>query len=402
MVGGATLAAMGAWPGCSIYNSSLLLDGGDDADAAEASAPCFARWPPLPAHDDPASGSNYSGFVVMQSVDVGSMDGGAALLESGVPLPPIGFDLDNDCTCCTEPKGGTCTTGGSCVGQSVICDDKAGRDHVALNIFQVIPNASAAANAGMQAGQFSMLLQIGGYNGTPNDTNVTVALYVSNGMDGIQDGGPVTPRHDGTDRWTVDTHYLATTQAGGTVSDGTDCNVVNACQPIYVDNSAYVSSGVLVARPSATLPLTFGYRANIGGALMKLNDTVISGTLNPIKGDGGNTTWGMVNGSISGRWESAQLLSNLASLPNPNVDGSFLCGTDPAAASLYQSVKAYVCSIQDIAAHQALDNTMATCDALSMSFGFKAEPALLGTVYSVNQPMSGCATDAGLWSDKCQ
>jgi hypothetical protein len=50
-----------------------------------------------------------------------------------------------------------------------------------------------------------------------------------------------------------------------------------------------------------------------------------------------------------------------------------------------------------------MDNTGATCDALSMSLGFTAEPAQIGSVYSVPQPPSGCVSEAGaLWSDTCQ
>jgi hypothetical protein len=339
----------------------------------------------------------------MQSVDVGANPDAGPILDSSVPLPPIGFDLDKDCTCCTSLSA-ACPTGGSCLQQqeNVVCDDNAGRDHVALNIFRVVPNASATANAGMQAGQFSILLQISGYNGTLNDTNVAVALYVSNGLNGVQDGGAVMLIHDGTDQWTVDSHYLQTTGVGGTPADGISCSGTGACQPLFVDNGAWVTNGVLVAQPSATLPLTFGYRANIGGALMKLNDAIVSGTLQAVTLDGGQRAWKIVNGSISGRWPSAQLLGNLATLPNPDVDGSYLCGTDSKLAGSYQVVKTYICSQQDIMSSEGLDNTMATCDALSMSFGFTAEPALLGVVYTVNPPPSGCIDAGMLWSDKCQ
>lgn len=400
-----------SWQGCNVYNSSLLLPEAGP-DSGPATQTCLAKWPPPPAQDDPSDGGSYSGFVAMQTVDVGATpdaatpDASITLLDSSAPLPPIGFDLDNDCTCCNQAAGSTCPTGGSCTGTSLSCDDNAGRDHVALKIFSVLPSASAAANAGLQGGQFSILIQISNYNGTLNDTSVTVAVYVSNGLEGIQDGGTVSLHHDGTDLWTVDTHYLATTQTGGTVPDGTECNGTTACQPIYVDSAAYVSGGVLVSRPQgAALPLTFGYRANIGGALMKLSDAVISGTLQQVQGDGGKVLWGITNGSISGRWSSSQLLGNLATLPNPMMDGSFICGTDPYAGGpgrAYQAIKAYVCSLQDIASSENSDNKGAVCDALSMSLGFTAEPALLGSVYSVPQPPSGCVTEAGLWSDTCQ
>ena len=38
----------------------------------------------------------------------------------------------------------------------------------------------------------------------------------------------------------------------------------------------------------------------------------------------------------------------------------------------------------------------------SMSLGFTAESAMLGTVYTVDPPPSGCVSEAGLWSDTCQ
>jgi hypothetical protein len=415
---------LGLWQGCNVYNSSLLLpgDGGSPGDGrpgdggpADVASPgpdaeagpstCLAKWPVAPLADDPSS-ETFSWVVAMQSVDVGANPDAGPILDSSAPVSPIGFDLDNDCTCCTA-AGIACPTGGSCIGSGVVCDDDAGRDHVALKIFAALPSASAAVNAGMLAGQFSILLQISEYNGTPNDANVTVGLYVSNGLNGVQDGGAVMPNHDGTDQWTVDSHYLQTTGVGQTPTDGTQCTGTSACQPQYVDKGAWVTNGVLVAQPSGTsgtLPLTFGYRANIGGALMKLNNAIVSGTLQAVTLDGGQKAWKIVNGSISGRWPSAQLLGNLATLPNPNVDGSYLCGTDPELAGSYRTVKAFVCSEQDIMSQTNLDNTMATCDALSMSFGFSAEPALLGPVYTVNAPpASGClSSDGGLWVDKCQ
>jgi hypothetical protein len=393
------------WQGCSVYDESLLLpgDGGADADAHATS--CLALPPLPPAHDDPSTDPPYTGFLAMQTIDVGaSPDGGPVLPDSGAPLPPIGFDLDQECTCCGQPAGAACTVAGSCVAPNIVCDDNQGRDHVALNIFRVIPNATATAVAGMQAGQFSILLQIGGYNGTPNDSSVTLALYVSNGIEGVVDGGlgPATLRHDGTDLWTVDSHYLSQAQNGGTVPDGTNCNGTDLCVPSYIDNDAYVTDGILVSRPSPVLQLTFGYHANIGGALMKLSDAIISGKLVPTI-VGGQKLWGLVDGSISGRWASSQLLGNLATLPDAVVDGSFFCGTDPLLKVPYAELKAYVCAQQDIMANSGEDNTGAPCDALSMSLGFTAEPAQVGTVYTVSPPPSGCLGEGGaLWTDRCQ
>jgi hypothetical protein len=407
----------GAWQGCHVYDQSLV--GAPDAgapdasdagapDASDAGAPdtsCLALPPSMPSHDDPSTDPPYAGFLAMQTIDVGaSPDGGLVLPDSGAPLPPIGFDLDQECTCCNQPAGTACMTAGSCSGSNIVCDDNQGRDHVALDIFRGLPNVTGAAIAGMQAGQFTILLQIGGYNGTLNDSNVTLAFYVSNGIEGTVDGGvgSATLRHDGTDLWTVDSRYLSQGQNGVTVADGTNCNGTNVCMPSYVDNNAYVSDGILVSSPSPVLPLTFGYRANFGGALMELSDAIISGKLVP-KMVGGRKLWGLENGSISGRWASSQLLENLATLPNADVDGSFLCATDPVLGSQYKTLKMYICAMQDIMTNKSADNSGVPCDALSMSLGFTAEPAQVGTVYTVSPPPSGCLGDGGaFFTDSCQ
>lgn len=363
----------------------------------------LAKPPPRPSGDEAGfGGQDYSPVFAMRTIDIGAgPDAGPISLDASTPLPPFGFDLDgvNTCHCGGAP---------SCVqpaGTKEICDDDAGRDHIALQLFRALgPSArmgSEQANLAMQSGQFGILLKMEGYNGGQNDQQVTVSLYVSNGIVGVQDGGVVTPGHDGVDRWTVDPSYLKKTQNMTPVPAGTDCSTTQDCQPAYADPNAYVSGGKLVAN-MGQVPLTFGYRANIGGALMVLDSVIISGTIREVSIAGGtNIGFRIDDGSISGRWQTGQLLANMATIPDPFVDGSFFCGTDP----LYPAVKNIICSLQDIDHDRSGDNTgNAPCDALSMGFAFTAEPVHLGTVYpGPTMITSGCTDEAGTpWHDQCQ
>ena len=338
----------------------------------------------------------------MQTVDVGaSADAAVSVSDSNAPLPPIGFDLDNDCTCCNAEAGSVCPTGGSCIGSSVICDDNAGRDHIALNIFREVPNASAAASAGMQAGQFSILLQIGGYNGRPNDTNVAVALYVSNGIDGVEDGGRVTPRHDGTNLWTVDAHYLATTQTGGTVSEGTECNGTSACQPIYADHSVRHQwrAGLATIRHStAHVRLPREHRRGTHAAERRRH----FGHADAEPGRGRSETLGdhewLDLGPVGERAASRQPGEPPVSERRRvlRLRNGFPRRARSTRASRRTSVDSRRRVVPGPRQHDA--DVRRTID----EFGFTAEPALLGTVFSVSPPPSGCQTEAGLWSDMCQ
>jgi hypothetical protein len=102
--------------------------------------------------------------------------------------------------------------------------------------------------------------------------------------------------------------------------------------------------------------------------------------------------WAIDDGSISGRWGSTKLLSNMATIPIPD-SGTYLCGLDNPT---YLTFKNYICSLQDIPSDYSRDNTGAPCDAISMAFGFTAEPALLGVVTPLPATPAGCQQDGGV------
>lgn len=249
----------------------------------------------------------------------------------------------------------------------------------------------------MANGEFGLIVQIKGYNAQPNATNLTVSIFASSGVPGTVDGG-VTLNHDGNDKWTIDPRYLK-----GNPATGIDCgNSGSECVAEYASTSAYVSNGVLVAAFPSDVQITFGGRANIGGANMILSQMVLVGTLQsaPIAGNG--MSFRIVNGTLSGRWGSANLLGNMATIPDPTSDaGAFLCGTD----AVYQYFKQFViCGLQDIVAEpQNNNNPSAACDAISMTIGFSAEPAQLGIVTPLPPTPSGCMQGPTTpFTDSCQ
>ena len=396
-------AAVSVYQSCALYDSSLLLPAADaGADGGAEAGPCNpARWPSRPAKNDPSSTPNIEAVAALQSIDIGLGSSGDAGTDGG--LPPYGFDLDGVCTCPGPP---------SCIqeqGAPETCDDSVGRDNANLEIFQqfgsVALNSASQLNQGLQSGQYGLVFRLTNYNNQPNDTQVTASLYVSNGVGVGADGGTVSPTHNGTDPWTIDPGSLA----NGAQLVGTDCGGDNpACVPVFTDVNAYVAGGVLVAQLTTDFPLSFGTKSVLGGAVMRLKDMLIVGTLQPKGIVGGGFGFAINDGTIAGRWPTSYLLSTLASMPDNNVPlplgpDSYLCGQDKN----YQILKWAACQIADIASNPAADNTNAHCDAISVGLRFTAEPARLGAVLAVPTPPAGCTTDAGAglpaipWSDQC-
>jgi hypothetical protein len=376
--------AVTTYQACSIYNSTLLVaDGGSEGDAGFV---CHhAVWPPKPAHDDEGGlGPGLKVIAALQSIDIGV---GGASGDGGGPLPPYGFDLDGVCTCPGPP---------SCLqppGARESCDDDAGRDHIGIQLFRQLGSVAATGNVqinlGLKAGQYGLLISVDNYNGTANDTSVSVSVYVSNGVSGVQDGGMPQPQHDGTDRWTIDPGSLISPPP-----DGFNCDNPNsACSARYTDPYAYVANYVMVA--VLDFPLSFGVRSFLGGAVMDLKSAYLVGTLTPYFFSSGGQSYQLTNGTIAGRWPTQRLLSNLATIPVP--DGGFLCGN-----SAYDLLKGYVCQVADITSSPRSDIMGAPCDAVSMALPFSADPARLGEVYTVPRAPSGCQGVGGvLFADQC-
>jgi hypothetical protein len=378
-----------AWQACAIYDTSLLLppppDAADEAAPEAATTPdadtcAHARWPSPPAADDPTTGSPATVIDALRTLDIGSRNDGGA--------PPVyGFDLDGVCTC---PAPDSCRTPS---GSAPRCDEEGGRDNAGGELLRTFGSFNVFnqddLTRRLQAGLYGLLMMVRDYNGAANDTRVTVAVYISNGVNAVADGGTFPPpAYDGTDHWTVDPGSLL----GGASLDGADCaKGGNTCVPIYFDDKAYVSNHVLVA--SLDFPLSLGGGANMGFIALDLTGSVVTARLVPR-----GTTFALEDGRITGRWATSKLLASLAVLPDPFVSGGYLCGDDPT----YLSVKKKICDATDIATSAGQDGKGAACDALSVGFGFTAEPALLGRVLAPRGATPhGCSDGGAPVQDQC-
>jgi hypothetical protein len=91
------------------------------------------------------------------------------------------------------------------------------------------------------------------------------------------------------------------------------------------------------------------------------------------------------NGQIAGRWNVSDLLHSLQAF---SVLGTPLCNVP---GSPYQTLaKPLICQYADIMTDPLSDQMGKTCDALSLGFGFTAEPALMGDVVTLPVLPSPC------------
>jgi hypothetical protein len=379
-----------SYEGCAVYGPSLIgsIDGGDGDSPATAIPSCDAAEPPdRPAGgDDGGAPENVPVIAAFNTIDIGVSGGIDAA------IPPFGYDLDHTCTCPGPPS---CLAPPPPKGTPANpdCDDSRGRDNTDIQLFRDLRGLAATGTTqidqGLAAGQFGLLLVINGYNGKPDDPQVSVDFYLSDGLSRDADGGIPTPKFDGTDLWTRDLNSLQGGQANG--------------QPLYSTDTAYVTNNVVVAN-FTQLPIAFGDRTFLGGATMQLFGAIIVGQLQaqPI-GDGGTFGFALAGGTIAGRWPTSQILATLATIP---TEGGFLCGTDPTPLdTLYYGIfKEVVCAAADIAMVPSEDNstpTLAPCDSISVGMQFTAVPAQLGPVVASPPVPAGCQDGGVPWSDHC-
>jgi hypothetical protein len=366
-----------AWNGCSVYSASLLLpavdsgvlqdssivEAGPDAhDAGKEAAPnpCPDFEPPTrPSADDPSNDGGQAFVVAVHTIDFG-FDAGTS--------STIGYDLDQVYTCC---DGGpeSCKPA---VAAATHCDDVSGRDNsggqllASLSLVDPSQFTTATISQRLQDGTYSILLQVTGYNGTPNDTQVIAALY---GSDGIEnDAGALW---NGSDQWTVDQAFVVNPTAMPYL-------------PVDFDTAAYVADGTLVMH--VTFPISLG-TTNTNTFTI----TLTAGVLTAHLAAAGNGTWSLTGGNIAGRWNISELLSSLQTV---TIGSNPICPTGPGA-STYAFVKQEICKYADIMTDPSNDLKGITCDALSLGIGFTADPALLGSVTATSVKMSLCDSDAG-------
>ncbi len=332
------VAACGAIVACSVLTS---FDG-IEPHPAQVSAPdaepdvrdvpeagcALARWPGPP-------------FGAVAGGDVGELTSAITrlrILDAVATGRQEGFDLDGLCTCpdrtaCAGPEPGK------------PCDD-AGVDNAAENLFRLLLSQGVALDdtglrTGIEAGQYGIVMQLSGYNGLPDDADVTLKVFNAVGVNG--DGG--VPREDGQDQWTFDSDSL-----------------IDGMFPAYFSTRAYVAGGVLVAD---LVRLVVRARLPTGkGAWSLLELEVRSAHIVAHVGARAGAGVSLERGHIAGRMTLPSLLAQ--------GQRSGACRD----SGVYSVVKPIICAARDLPLDPAKDGRDVPCDALSMGMGFDAVPAV--------------------------
>jgi len=305
---------------------------------------------------------------------------------------PRGLNLDRTCTC---PDRETCALPDAGAARKPACDGEEGRDLATTALFDRAAIASTEfredfGTTRIQGGLFTVLVDLFGWNGQPDDPSVTVRLMMSQGFDEVL-SAKAGPTFDGTDVWTVDPGSIR----GGDGLLDQDCRSTasgaRACVPRLADVRAYVRGGVLVAdlvdRDTGTAAIVV--RAAAGRLVF---DLVQAKLVAKIVED--PRALYRLEGEITGRWPVRSLLATVANIEDPLRPGRALCESE---VGLYREVKALACELVDIAADPAEDRTGAPCGALSSALSFVATPAAPGRVINRDRSRTECAD----WKDDC-
>jgi hypothetical protein len=333
-------------------------DAGEMLDAMHAPdrGPCaYAAPPPRPTVDDGTQDLVLQ--LALRSVDLGIR----LNPDSGEPPPRAGFNLDGLQTCPDEP----CSMRS---GRVPVCEAGCNVDNAATPLFQTFAQLTNgrfnqdAFNTELTKGTWGIIFRIRHYNGGANDSQVEVSVFDSNGT-----MGGVAPRWDGNDIWTLDSSEVL-------AQSGVDAN------PAYIQIDAYVADHILVAQIDRPIRLYGG--SVLGTLVFQTFGTYIVGTLTPDRPG----TFRIDDGMFAGRWPTKYIAAGLEAVPDPVVDGGYLC---PSSTS-YPIIARVICRGADITAELRTQNAATTCDAVSFGNGFTASAGLMGPVTTRAAPPTSC------------
>ena len=313
--------------GCSLVTS---YEGFASADGC----PAAKRIPATPTNR--ASGSGDERIGAMSALHFLSPEG----------TTPLGYDLDNLCTCpakraCSNPKA----TNNQCdVGNTGI-DSAAGE--LLNSLFP--PQYDALLQQALKLGLNGLVVRVQGWDGSADDGDVAVSVYNVVGVKGAEGGAGAN--FDGNDEFVVDDRSILAGSYPGS---------------LYTDTSAFVSKGILVAS------FDFDFRLAVpniqdaavapGVAEIPFTSAHLVGKIEKV----GTAGLRMVDAQMVGRLPVDRIFSQL-----PHVG---LCGD----SALFAQVKNKACEVLDLPTSPASDGKNVPCDALSFALGATISPAKLG------------------------
>jgi hypothetical protein len=309
------------------------------------------RWPDKPAASTTGGNTELVGVVRTFSFI-------SSAPKPGRP-PALGLDLDGLCTCpepaaCRPPPGrdAPCDVSGTGI------DNAAGKLLGALFPSNPVPQDEDAINS-LDVTKGGLLIRLQGYNGRPDDADVTVSLYNVVGL--VGDDGGASPRFDGNDAFAVDQQQLL---AAGSLGSR------------FNDTAAYVKDNVLVATLDVdlrfVLPESMGPAAGMV-AYMPLKSARLVGRI-----EAAGSGLRMRGAQIAGRMPIPRILEEISRLG--------LCPGSPA----YANAKTAACNSVDLPQDSRRDGTSAACDALSIAVGLEVVPGKLGGSVDAGTPPSPC------------
>ncbi|MDB4934610.1 MAG: hypothetical protein JWP87_1582 [Labilithrix sp.] len=346
-------------------------DGGSADVAADVAPPADARCALKHVAQRPTTPDGASMPTVVFAMDSLQFDEQSA----GMPL---GFDLDDACTC---PEDDTCVPPD---GGDRRCDRSDGRDNAFGPLFGQLLDPFGSrdfATQGIRDGNYGAIISLSQWNQLPNDPLVTIGFFTSGGLDTPPDAGKSKPRFDGTDRWTIDPESLVS----GDQLIGEDCHTSTRCVPFYADLKGYVKDDQLVAQIDRA---PFVVSTKTGRFEIELTSVIL--TAHVVR-EGGILR--LERGELVGRSASGRLLAAIGQLQDPFGTDAGLCHS----ADAYGLAKGAICDAVDIAAAPADDKTGKSCTAVSGGLGFTAVQALGGTVFSTVRNPNACAS----FTDTC-
>jgi hypothetical protein len=321
------------------------VDGGPvDPNRPNPNDPCKHMRPlPAPESDDDRNGELPGFYLAIRATTTSGTMGGA----------PIGFDLDNVCTC--DKRTETFRAGASsCTPKTDDCDSDGGVDNKGANLFGLFAPSGfdfdERAVEQIEEGRRGLLLYITKYNGKPNDSEVIVGAMVTHG---IRDGdgcgtrptakGWAPPGWCGHDRWSYSAEYVKPGSA----------------EPVGNGNG-YVTNGTLVFQ--SDLPLTMFF----GSTTVNFGSPITAGKLEK-KPDG---FW-KLSAVLAGRIPANELLAAVGTFNDG--DDLVVCKTP-----VFPAIKQSLCDSADINRSNRFDFQGGTCDAVSMALSFTAEQSDVG------------------------
>ncbi len=277
------------------------------------------------------------------------------------------FDLDGRCT-----NGSDLAPATECVpptGDLPPTDGPGGVDNVVgqivyPTILTLVPDFQYLARLRALAGHAVPVLQISGWNGADDDPRVHVV--VATALDIVPAGEPAPdpahvldnpiPRWDGLD----EAHLGNDSFVGG--------------EPTIVDDNAYVSGHVLVARLPDRSPLDFP--AARGPARVRLTEPRLVATLSP---DGTTIT----SAVLLGRWSYTDMLAHLGDVG--------ICPRTAEGDAYLATFERVVRRAMDVRATPGTGGSGIPCDAISTALPFAVgRPVRWAGVLTVPAGPTGC------------